>query len=93
VGQVEVRDNCIWVAHIQNDPTLREAILALEAGSLIKLTVDGRVGDWVKLGNGAGGVPTNGVRPVGLTKKLWEEIYAGRRGELIAISAVANSND
>jgi hypothetical protein len=70
---------------IHGDLALRKALLALDAEAHIKLIVDGHVGDWVKMKNGAGGAPMDGVRPVGLTKKWWAEMYAGRRHELVAI--------
>ena len=85
MGQVEVRDHVLWAKHIHGNQALREEILALGAGAVIRLEVDGHIGSWVKMENGAKGVSTNGIRPVGATKRWWSEVYAGKRGDLVGI--------
>jgi hypothetical protein len=75
----------LWAGHIHGDKELRDAILGLDAGAVIKLKIDGRVGSFVKMDNGWKGMPTDGVRPVGATKSWWAELYAEKRGELVEI--------
>jgi hypothetical protein len=44
----EARDYVLWPKHIHGNPTLRDELLALEAGALVTLEVDGVTGTWVK---------------------------------------------
>jgi hypothetical protein len=64
---------------------LRDAILRLDAGTVIKLKIDGRAGSFVKMNNDRRGRPTHGIRPVGATKDWWGRLYEEKRGELVEI--------
>jgi hypothetical protein len=85
LGQVEVRDHAVWAKHIHGNRELRDEILGLAAGTVIQLKIDGRIGPWVKMNDGAHGKPTDGIRPLGATKAWWAEVYAKKTGELIEI--------
>jgi hypothetical protein len=64
---------------------LRDEILGLDAGTVIKLKIDGRVGSFVKMNNGWQGRPMDGIRPVGAMKTWWATLYEEKRGELVEI--------
>jgi hypothetical protein len=49
---VESRDYVLWPKHIHGNGLLRNELLALAAGALVKLDVDGVVGTWVKMDDG-----------------------------------------
>jgi hypothetical protein len=83
LGHVEICDHVVWAKHIHGDNGLRDEILRLDAGTVIKLKVDGHVGSFVKMNNGQS--PTNGIRPVGATKVWWAKLYGEKRGELVEI--------
>ena len=85
MGQVEIRDHVLWAGHIHGDQELRDEILRLDAGAVIKLEIDGRVGSFVKMDNDPRHRPTNGIRPVGATKDWWAKLYQDKRGELVEI--------
>jgi hypothetical protein len=85
LAQVEIRDFCVWAGHIHGDKELRDAILGLDAGSVIKLKIDGQVGSFLKMNNDPHGRPTDGLRPLGATKAWWAKLYRDKDGELVEI--------
>ncbi len=62
---VEVRDYVLWPKHIHGNASLRDELLALGAGALVKLVVDGFEGTWVKMDDGKTGAPTPGLKALG----------------------------
>ncbi len=84
-----VSDFVIWAKHIQGDPDLAERVLALRAGEVINLAVDGVPGAWCKMDDGRDGRPTRGLRPLGRTQAFWRELYAERRGEVVSLELAA----
>jgi hypothetical protein len=84
-GVIEVRDFVIWARHIHGDPQLRDEILGLPAGTIVKLKIAGEAGLWVKMEDGARGAPTPGIKPIGPTKSRWQVLYRDRRGDLAEI--------
>jgi hypothetical protein len=85
VGVTEVRDYVIWAKHVHGDAALRDELLALEAGALITLAVDGRVGTWVKMSNGKTGAPTPGLKALGAARDHWHDLFRNRRGAVVEI--------
>lgn len=59
---VEARDYVLWAKHVHGNPSLRDELLALDAGSVITLKVDGVVGTWVKMDDSRTGEPTPGLK-------------------------------
>jgi hypothetical protein len=91
MSYVEVRDFVIWTKHIVGDPQLRDEIHGDEirgqgAETVIKLTIDGHSGSWVKMADQPNGAPTDGIRPVGAAKSRWRWLYEERRGDLVEIA-------
>jgi hypothetical protein len=82
---VEVRDHALWVKHIHGNESLKEKILSLSQGELIKLVVDGCEGTWVKMEDGKDGRPTQGLKGVGIAREKWHELN-DRRGSLVSIT-------
>jgi hypothetical protein len=85
VSVVEARDYVLWPKHIHGNPSLRDELLALEAGALVKLTVDGVVGTWVKMEDGKNGEPTPGLKALGEARKHWHQLFRERRGAVVEI--------
>ena len=74
MGTLEIRDDAVWVTHIEGDPALRARILSLEPQETIDLEVDGVVGKWEKMKTGKDGRPTSGIRPIGSMKAVWKHL-------------------
>jgi hypothetical protein len=58
MAKVEVRDHAMWIKHIHGDVALADRLLAMSAGSLIALNVDGVSGHWRKMDDGKDGRAT-----------------------------------
>jgi hypothetical protein len=83
-GLVEIRDYALWPKHIYHDQSLKEHILAMSAGDLIELEVDGFRGMWAKMDDGKDGRPTPGIKGIGKAREHWHGLQA-KRGELVSI--------
>ena len=82
---VEARDYALWPKHIHGNPGLRDELLALEAGALINLEVDGVVGTWVKMDDGKNGAPTPGLKALGVAREHWHGLFKANRGAVVKI--------
>jgi hypothetical protein len=71
VAKVKVRDDAIWVKHIEGDPRLGDKISGLRAGQVIDLEIDGIVGRWEKMRDGRDGRPTSGIKPIEAMREVW----------------------
>ena len=69
---VQVRDDVIWVSHIENAPDLIPMIIGMAPGEIIRLCVDGFHGSWEKLPNQNTG---HALRPIGEAKVHWQSVY------------------
>jgi hypothetical protein len=81
---MEVKDNVIWAKHLQSDAGLHAAVLNLKEDQKIRLSVDGIVGDWVKMRTGKDGRPVQGIKPSGAMVAVWDRLQK-RRGEKVRI--------
>lgn len=82
---VEVRDYVLWSKHIQGNPVLRNKLLALEGGALVKLDVDGIVGTWVKMDDAKTGAPTPGLKPLGAARDHSHGLFREQRGTVVEV--------
>ncbi|KQY20890.1 hypothetical protein ASD32_05715 [Rhizobium sp. Root483D2] len=92
VPQVKISDIAIWIKHVEN-PQLRARLKALPDEEFINLETDGVIGRWVRMKSGKDGRPTEGIRPDGNMKKVWNDWYKTRRGELVSIREVQFADD
>jgi hypothetical protein len=88
---VEARDYVLWPKHIYGNPSLRDELLALEAGALITLEVDGVTGTWVKMADGKGGMPTPGLKALGAARQHWHGLFRTHRGAVVQIAKGATT--
>jgi hypothetical protein len=84
MSKVEIRDHVIWPKHIHGNDVLKSKLLALKAGALVDLVVDGFRGTWKKMDDGTDGLPMPGIKPVGKARDHWHELQT-QRGELVTI--------
>jgi hypothetical protein len=82
---VEVRDYVLWPMHIHGNPGLRDKLLALEAGALINLEVEGVGGTWLKMDDGKNGAPIPGLKALGLARNHWHGLFKANRGAVVNI--------
>ena len=86
MSRVEVRDNVLWVKHIQGNESLKTKINELNEGCRIELEVDGYRGTWEKMKDGKDGMPTTGIKPLGPAKEHWSRVLKDKRRCLVKIS-------
>lgn len=91
-GSIRIEDHAIWVKSV-HDADLRSHIVALRDDEEIELDVGGVVGRWKKMRTGKDGRPTNGLRPVGAMKEIWQDWYRNRRGARVEIRKVDLADD
>jgi hypothetical protein len=82
---VEARDYVLWPKHIHGNARLRNELLALAAGALVTLEVDGVTGTWVKMEDGKDGTPTPGLKALGVARDHWHGLFKANRGAVVAI--------
>jgi len=80
MSTLTVRDNSIWIKHIETDPATVAFLGALPGGARLLMEVDGVRGEWEKMADGKDGRPTNGLKPVGTMKDSWTALQS-RRGD------------
>lgn len=85
---VEVRDYVLWPKHIHGNAPLRDELLALGPGALVKLVVDGVEGTWVKMDDGKTGAPTPGLKALGIAREHWHGLFRERRGAVVEVGKV-----
>jgi hypothetical protein len=74
------------------DSSLHARVLKLAAGATIRLEVDGVVGEWKKMKDGADGRPTPGIKPVGAMAKVWARLQE-RRGQNVRVRSPQVEDD
>jgi hypothetical protein len=82
---VEARDYVLWAKHVHGNTLLRDELLALQAGGLVKLDVDGVVGTWVKMDDSKTGEPTPGLKALGTARDHWHKLFREQRGAVVTI--------
>ena len=88
MAQTIVSDFVIWAKHIYGDHGVAAAILKLDAGDAIQMSVEGVSGPWCRMQNGKDGRPTLGIRPLGSMRTFWKKLYESRRGQLVDVQIV-----
>ena len=88
MATVEIRDNSIWLKHIEGDRNLRDRIDRLAAGEVIDLEVDGIVGKWQRMKVGNDGRPTPGIKPIAAMREIWKSMQ-NKRGRTVEVREVA----
>ena len=91
MAYVEIRDDTIWVNHIEGGKALKDRIAALAPGDVIELEVDGIVGSWEKTRIGKDGRAQQSIKPIGNMKKVWKRFQARRR-EVVPVREVRTAD-
>ena len=88
---VEIRDDVIWLKHV-NDDEIRRQLSELPASRRLRLKVAGRVGVWEKMKDGSDGRPTQGFKPVGETHAYWARLQQ-LRGAKVDFEVLGTEDD
>jgi hypothetical protein len=78
---------------LHGDPAVAARVAALRPGQTIQLSVDGVAGSWRKMDQGKDGRPTPGIRPLGAAQQFWRELYRSRRGAVVSIRLIDDTED
>lgn len=90
MATVTVRDDAIWIGHIEGGSTLQERLRRLRAGDVLDLEVDGIVGSWERMRDGKDGRPTLGIKPISHMKHVWAEMRR-KTGKTVHIREVVTA--
>jgi hypothetical protein len=71
MAKVTIKDDAIWLKHIDGDPRLKQRLQDLAADSIIDLEIDGIVGRWQRMKVGKDGRPTPGIKPIEAMRDVW----------------------
>jgi hypothetical protein len=91
MASVEIRDDTIWVNHIEGGKIRKDRIISLAPGEVIELEVDGIVGSWEKTRIGKDGRPQQSIKPIGNMKTVWKR-FQTRRHERVAVREVRTAD-
>ena len=75
-------DDAIWLKNVNADPHTLGLLRRMQAGTRLKLEIEGRLGDWERMADGRDGRPTFGLKPVSQTVEFWKSMKS-RRGEYL----------
>jgi hypothetical protein len=90
--QVRLTDFAIWFKHVEGTDLVYR-LRDLKDEEEISLEIDGVVGRWKRMKTGTDGRPTEGIRPHGSMKTVWNDWYRRRRGETLALREVRIADD
>ncbi|MDP1729615.1 MAG: hypothetical protein Q8L54_00230 [Devosia sp.] len=91
MAKVKIRDNSIWLNHIEGDRPLRERLQSMKPGQIVDLEVDGIVGRWERMKNGRDGRPTPGIKPIEAMRDVWKRMQS-QRGRVVDLRAVRTAD-
>jgi hypothetical protein len=91
MARVKIRDDAIWLKHVEGDPALRQRIENLVAGDVIELEADGIVGRWQRMNDGKDGRPTLGIRPIDSMREVWARLRRDT-GRIIEVREVVTAD-
>jgi hypothetical protein len=91
MGKVAIRDNSIWLKHVEGDAALKKRLSDLAPGETIDLEVDGIVGRWERMKVGKDGRTTDGIKPIAEMREVWARLQRNR-GRIVDIREVTTAD-
>lgn len=71
----------LWAKHVRDYDELVRIFESVAASEIVRLLVDGRVGDWKKANNNVDSPTGHALIPLGEAAVLLRKLYDDRRGE------------
>lgn len=79
MAAVTIKDDSIWISHIEGDEDLALFLRNMGAGERVLLLVDGFPGIWIRMLDDRDGRPRLAIKPTGQAKERWLQLHASRR--------------
>jgi hypothetical protein len=92
MGTMVIRDDAVWLKHIESDQRLVKRIEAMASDEPLDLVVDGTPIRFRRMKDGRDGRPTLGLRPDPTGRAIWAKFQA-RRGERVTITLIEAQNE
>lgn len=77
-GRIQIRDDVIWISHIEGDDDLKAWLQTVPAGATVDLQIDGWRASWVKMADSPDGRPTAGFKPDKFAQARWKAMLSDR---------------
>lgn len=90
MATVAIKDDAIWIRHIEGGKGLQDRLLRLHAGDSLDLEIDGIVGTWERMRDGRDGRPTLGIKPVAHMREVWARMRR-QSGRIVQIREVTTA--
>jgi hypothetical protein len=84
MGTVEICDDSMWLKHI-DDERIGSLLERLGSEEIVPLLVDGELGLWARMKQGANPHLTRGLKPAGEKTRAWWAMQQQRRGTRVEI--------
>lgn len=91
-NRIRIEDHAIWFKHLPSRD-LHQRLSALEPEAEVTMEVDGVTGKWKRMKRGADGRPTDGIRPVGEMKTVWNDWFRKRKGDRVTLRVLNTADD
>lgn len=91
MATVKIRDDAIWVGHIEGGLALQRRIRTLHPGESVDLEVDGVIGKWERMKDGRDGRPTYGIKPISKMREVWSRLRP-QVGRIVEIREVTTDD-
>lgn len=91
MAKVAIKDNSIWLRHIEGDARLVRRLENLHQDDVIELEVNGVVGRWQPMKRGKDGRATPGIKPIEAMRDVWGRMQS-ERGKLVDIREVKTAD-
>lgn len=91
-NRIRIEDHAIWFKHLPSREML-ERLSALEPEAEVTVEIDGITGNWRRMKRGVDGRPTDGIRPVGEMKAIWNDWFRNRKGDKVSLRVLTTADD
>ena len=91
-NRIRIEDHAIWFKHLPSRETL-ERLSALEPEAEVTVEIDGVTGKWQRMKRGVDGRLTDGIRPVGEMKAIWNDWFRNRKGDKVTLRVLTTADD
>lgn len=90
MSTIKIADICLWPAHIDGNPELRERLISLADGELVVLKIGKTSGTFRKMVQGKNPRPTSGLKlACDATRAWWTVMFSEQKDARLPIREVA----
>ena len=92
MDRIVILDHAIWFKHLPSRATV-DRLSALEPEAEVTVEVDGITGRWQRMRRGEDGRSTDGIRPIGEMKAIWNDWFRSRKGSKVTLRVLTTADD